>query len=621
MLEPGSALLADQSTSETSKVLSVNLSIIVPTRNRCQVLISQTLPTMFSQQLRSGSFEIVVVVDGSTDGTSRELAKLQPGNPLRFIEQANRGPSTARNVGIRAARGEYILFIDDDILCGPNLFQQHLDAHAGSGPALVYGPISIAPGTPPSVLKYANEQWYREYYGKINQQNGVRLPQDDYLISNSSMPRQLLMDCGGFDETMTAKEDYELGLRLWNMGIEFKYVREAVAFEYFQKSIQYVLKNDGKAFGETDVLLAQKFPEYRPHSPLAGLGRMAGWKRGLRHMFAVLPLNPISLLNGPLWVCDRLCRFPIMRKISRYLLGLGRGLVEFRSAARQQGSWHALVRAFGMRLPVLLYHHVGPHHPGTISGLTVSPEQFEKHVRWLAKRGYQGICPADWLKWRREGTGLPDKPILFTFDDAYTDLAQYAFPILHRYGFGASVYVVTGQLGGTNAWDEARGFGTLDLMTAEQIREWSAKGIEFGAHSRTHANLPTLSEADLTDEVVGSAKDLASILGSRVISFAYPYGFHNQAVDDCVRGAFDLAFIADDWDEGLNDLQTDPHLLRRTMVQTKDSLLALELRARFGHYPLLEMGNRLRQRVALRTRLKRITGNSTDSQTDKSRKG
>ena len=209
---------------------------------------------------------------------------------------------------------------------------------------------------------------------------------------------------------------------------------------------------------------------------------------------------------------------------------------------------------------MLLYHHVGPQHPGQSSGLTVSPERFEKHVRYLASRGYKGICPADWLRWRREGKGLPEKPILFTFDDAYADLAEYALPVLHRYGFGAGVYVVTGQLGGTNAWDEARGCGTLHLMTADQIRQWASKGIEFGAHSRTHANLPTLAPAELTEEVVGSGNDLESIIGSHVVSFAYPYGFHNQAVDDCVRSAFDLAFIADDWDEGMNHLQTDPHL-------------------------------------------------------------
>ncbi len=595
----------DLSPIDIAAALPVKLSIVIPTRNRRHVLVSQTLPAMFKQEIRGGRFEIIVVVDGSTDGTAQALRELQISNPLHVIEQSNRGASAARNTGIRAASGEFILFIDDDIICGPELFAQHVDAHAEPEPALVYGPISIAPGTPPSVLKYANEAWYQQYYGHLNEQNGLILPQDDYLISNSSIPRQTLIDCGGFDETMTAKEDYELGLRLWKRGLRFKYVREAMAYEYFVKSIQYVLKSDGKAFGETEVLLAHKYPDYRPYSTLAVLGKMAGWKRGLRRIYAGLPFNPVGMLNGPLWVCDKLCQFPIMRRISRYLLGLGRGLVEFRSAARQLGSWNALIREFGMRLPILLYHHVGPQHSGAIPGLTVSPERFEEQVRWLARRGYKGMCPADWLQWRREGTGLPEKPILFTFDDAYADLAEHALPVLHRYGFGAAVYVVTGQLGGTNAWDEARGCGTLHLMTADQIRHWASRGIEFGAHSRTHANLPTLSSAELNDEVVGSGKELAAIIGSRVVSFAYPYGFHNQVVDDCVRSAFDLAFIADDWDEGMNHLQTDPHLLLRTMVQTNDSLLAIAFRARFGYYPFLEFWNRLRQRVAFRTRLKR----------------
>jgi peptidoglycan/xylan/chitin deacetylase (PgdA/CDA1 family) len=222
-------------------------------------------------------------------------------------------------------------------------------------------------------------------------------------------------------------------------------------------------------------------------------------------------------------------------------------------------------------------------------------------VRWLARRGYTGVRPADWLRWRLEGKGLPDKPVLLTFDDGYADLADYAFPVLRRYGFGAGVYVVTGQLGGTNAWDEAKGFGTQRLMTVEQIRYWATQGIEFGAHSRTHADLTTLSARELTEEVVGSRDDLTTLLGSPVVSFAYPYGFYNQAVVDCVRGAFDVAFIADDNNEGLNHLLTDPYLLLRTMVQPNDSRLDLECRARWGYNPLLN----LRARLRLRTRLKR----------------
>lgn len=560
---------------------------------------------MLSQDIPVDDFEIVIVVDGSTDGTAQALRELKPPCSLRVIEQSNRGPSVARNNGIQAARGELLLFIDDDIICGPHLFRRHVEAHADSEPMVAYGPISIAAETPQSFLKYANEVWYRDYYGRIEAQNGLNLPKDDYLIGNSSMPRATLVECGGFDETMTAKEDYELGLRLWKTGLRFKFLPQAMAYEFYQKPIRSVLRIDGKAFGETEVLLARRHPDYRPYSTLAPLGKMGLWKRLGRRVFAALPLNLVGVLNPPLWICDKLCRFSGMRRLSRRMLGIGRGLVEYSSAARQIRSWQALESEFGKRLPVLLYHRVGPELSGTVRGLTVSPERFERHVRWLARRGYKGICPTDWLRWIREGKGLPSKPILFTFDDGYADLVEYAFPVLRRYGFGAAVYIVTGQLGGSNVWDAARGCASLPLMTAEQIRFWAAQGIEFGAHSRTHADLRSLSAQELSEEVFGSCKDLESILGFRPLSFAYPYGFHNQIVDDCVRTAFDLAFIADDDNEGLNYLQTDPHLLLRTMVQTNDSLLALECRSRWGHYPFLDLRNRIRARIALRTRLKR----------------
>jgi peptidoglycan/xylan/chitin deacetylase (PgdA/CDA1 family) len=309
---------------------------------------------------------------------------------------------------------------------------------------------------------------------------------------------------------------------------------------------------------------------------------------------------PVGLLTPPIWICDKLCRFPTMQRAGHHLLGVGRGIVEFRSAVREAGSWKALHREFGMRLPVLLYHHVGPLRPGTVPGLTVSPERFEHHVRWLARRGYTGICPSDWVRWRREGKGLPERPVLLTFDDGYADLVEYALPVLRRYGFGGAVYVVTGQMGGTNAWDKACGSGTQRLMSAAQIRYWASQGIEFGAHSRTHADLTTLSAKELAEEVIGSRDELADLLGSRVASFAYPYGSYNQAACDCVRGAFDVAFIADDQNEGLNHLLTDPHLLLRTMVQANDSLLDLECRARWGYNPILN----LRARVRLRSRLK-----------------
>lgn len=581
-------------------ILPVKLSIVIPTHNRRDVLLSRTLPAIFEQDFPADEYEVIVVVDGSTDATAEALRELRPPCSLLVIEQPNRGPSAARNKGIQAAKGDLLLFLDDDIICRPHLLKQHVAAHTDPEPTFVYGSISLAPGTPPSVLKYANERWYEKYYGHIESQNGVKWPEDDYLISNSSLPRATLLACGGFDENMPAKEDYELGLRLWKTGVRFRYLPQAVAYEFFVKPSGSFLHSDGDIYGRTEVLLSRKHPEYRLHSQLAGLGRTVWWKRLLREIILRFPLSAAHLFTAPVWVSERFCRFPVAQKVGLRLLEIGRRTTEFRAALKETGSWKAFQGEFGMRLPVLLYHHVGPLRLGTTPGLTISPERFERQVRWLARRGYTGVRPADWLRWRREGTGLPDQPILLTFDDGYADLADYAFPALRRYGFGAGVFIVTGQLGGTNAWDEARGAATHRLLTAEQILYWATQGIEFGAHSRTHADLTTLSAPELAKEVVGSRDDLANLLGSQVVSYAYPYGFYNQAVVDCVREAFDLAFIADDDNEGLNHLLTDPHLQLRTMVQTNDSWLDLECRARWGYNPLLNLRGRLR----LRTRLK-----------------
>jgi peptidoglycan/xylan/chitin deacetylase (PgdA/CDA1 family) len=255
-----------------------------------------------------------------------------------------------------------------------------------------------------------------------------------------------------------------------------------------------------------------------------------------------------------------------------------------------------------VRLPVLLYHRVGPPQPGTPPGLTVSPARFERHVRWLARKGFHGILPADWLRWLKEGTPLPNKPVLLTFDDAYEDLAEFAFPILRRYGFGGAVYVVTKRVGETNLWDQAQSSGALRLMNEEQIRFWAAQGIEFGAHSRTHPDLTKLPAAELEAEVVGSKRDLSRLLGYPIVSFAYPYGYYNDAVLNLVRAEFELAFSVE---EGLNYLTGDPHLIRRAYVAPSDPTLAIAWIVRRG---TARNFHEWRIRIGLRSRIRKVLG-------------
>jgi peptidoglycan/xylan/chitin deacetylase (PgdA/CDA1 family) len=429
-------------------------------------------------------------------------------------------------------------------------------------------------------------------------------------IINSSIPREILIACGGFDERVPSEEDLDLGLRLWKMGVRFRHIPQAVAYELFLKSSRDFLHKQVENDAKAEVYLSRKHPEFRPHSRLSGLAETHGAKRFLRNTVMRSPLSPVPLFSLLIAIAERLYRFVPIRKAGVRLLDAAERITVLRTALRGAGSWKALQAEFGIPLPVLMYHHVGPPRPGTYPALTVSPVRFERQMRWLARRGYTGIRPSDWVKWRREGDGLPAKPVLLTFDDGYADLAEYALPVLRRYGFGAVVFVVTGRVGGTNTWDEARGSGTHQLLTREQIGFWATQGIEFGAHSRTHTDLTTLAADELAEEIVGCKHELAKISGSPVTSFAYPGGAYNQTVYECARGAYDLTFRADEKTPGINYLCTDPHDLQRTMVQPGDWLADLECRVRWGHSPIQEMRARVRLRSRLRRALRFISGRS-----------
>ena len=381
--------------------------------------------------------------------------------------------------------------------------------------------------------------------------------------------------------------------------MRFHYLPAAVAHQIFIKSTRDIVRKDAPEYGRNDLLLARKFPEYRPHAVLSRMAEGGVRKRLARRISAALPFSPEPLFYAALWPAEKLRRVPLIRRAGVRLIRFQEGIETYRSAAREAGSWRALRREFGLRVPVLMYHHVGPPRPGLYPGNSVTPQRFETHLRWLERRGYSAIRPSDWLRWMREGKPLGDKPVLLTFDDAYADTAAHALPLLKRYGFSGAVFVVTGQIAGTNLWDQALGYAPLPLMSADEIRRWASEGIEFGAHGRTHADLTKLSGEALRQEVEGSAQDLANLLGTRISSFAYPYGYADDKVVDLVRAHFDVAFSCE---EGLNTLRTDPLLLHRVSISQEQPLFEFAWRVRFGRVPIPH----LRERLRLRTRAKRL---------------
>lgn len=234
------------------------------------------------------------------------------------------------------------------------------------------------------------------------------------------------------------------------------------------------------------------------------------------------------------------------------------------------------------RLPILAYHHVGPKLAGTFANLTLPPFQFREQMAWLAEHGWTAISLSQAFARRN----LPRKPVVLTFDDAYRDLCAHALPVLSQHGFAATIFVPSGHIGGTNAWDAAATRTPHRIMTAEEIREAARSGVEIGSHGRMHLDLTQAGDAELDDELQGSKTDLERLIGSAITSFAYPYGRVNDAVAKRVRDLFQRAATID---PGLNRRTTDVFRLRRSMVRPVDSIRDFAMRVRLGRVPMEDL--------------------------------
>jgi len=178
----------------------VNLSLVIPTRNRAQAL-RLTLQHLTLVDYPFDDFEVLVIDDGSTDTTPQVLQEFEKQLPLRFLSQSHGGTSRARNEAIGQARGRHILFVDDDVLVPPSFLTRHAQLLAQHPGSLVRGPVvNVArPLYPP--LPPLAQPW--KHFSK------------NYLCtSNASLERRLLLEAGLFDPSFTRWEDAELGVRL-----------------------------------------------------------------------------------------------------------------------------------------------------------------------------------------------------------------------------------------------------------------------------------------------------------------------------------------------------------------------------------------------------------------------
>ncbi len=293
-------------------------TVAIPTHDRLDVL-PEVLDALDAQQ-SAPDFEVLVVDDGSTDGTARFLAGRRSRRPLRWFAQANRGPAAARNLAVREARGARIAFLGDDTVPDPAWLAAHRDAHErrGSDPALaVIGYTGWHPRmrrTP--FLDYLNEQGLQFGYALIRDPEDV--PFNFFYTSNLSLGRERLL-AEPFDEGFPypAWEDIETAWRLCRRGMRLVYEpRARVAHDHPTDFDRFAARQERA--GYSAVVFRQRHPELGDFVGIGAAGppplpgRVRQWLlEGL-----VRALLPLPLPVPRLW--EEALRF-------HYIEGLHRG--------------------------------------------------------------------------------------------------------------------------------------------------------------------------------------------------------------------------------------------------------------------------------------------------------
>ena len=236
------------------------LSVVVPTYNRRNSLL-RTLQALARQTLPAESFEVVVISDGATDGTAEAMRTLETPYRLTFVEQQNQGPSAARNHGARRAIAPLLVYVDDDIEPVPEFLAEHACAHENDPDLVLIGPQNGPMDEKmPHWIRWEHEMLRKQYIHFV--QGLWEVGPNNLYSGNFSLRREHLLKVGGFNEAFTRQEDVELGFRLEQCGLHFRFSAAANGIHRPTRTFASWYKTPFE-YGRRDVQMARDGGEAR----------------------------------------------------------------------------------------------------------------------------------------------------------------------------------------------------------------------------------------------------------------------------------------------------------------------------------------------------------------------
>jgi glycosyltransferase involved in cell wall biosynthesis len=222
------------------------ISVILPTYNRAETL-RKTLRAYAEQRGDHQMLEIIVVDDGSKDHTSDvvEESRQSSATPIRYFRQENRGQAAARNLGIREARGELILFGDDDIIPSASMVAEHVGAHQRHPAANIgiLGLVSWAAELHPTPFMIWCGLYGPQFEFGLLQPGGEVDCWHAYFC-NTSVKSEFIRQNGTFNEVFREYgwEDFELSYRVYQRGLRVLYRPEALGYHYKYETLRDTLR-------------------------------------------------------------------------------------------------------------------------------------------------------------------------------------------------------------------------------------------------------------------------------------------------------------------------------------------------------------------------------------------
>ncbi len=233
----------------------LEISVVIPTFNR-QASLQRVVEALTRQSLSPDKFEVIVVSDGSTDGTDQYLRAAQCNFALEVETQLNQGPAVARNRGVAIAAAPLVLYLDDDVMPSQGLLECHINAHDRLGRGhVVIGTMSTPEHFEMSPwVKWEQRMLYKQYDAMAAGEWSATARQ--FYTGNASVERCEVVAAGGFDPGFRRGEDVELAYRLADRGLKFSFEPTAVGFHFAERSFASWLAN-ASDYGRNDVIFAR----------------------------------------------------------------------------------------------------------------------------------------------------------------------------------------------------------------------------------------------------------------------------------------------------------------------------------------------------------------------------